>query len=728
MRKILTQCEIMDTKFQVLAKKEDWDSGIISHLEIEEGSVQLEPVHAKKDEMVFPDVIPGGVAAGDERLYVIDAAGDRIIIHELSAPCVPDRVFGSPGNQPYQFRNPAAIAVYDELLYVADTGNNRIQVFYPDLTLKTIWYGCGTGSGSGGGSGSGSSSSSGDGGGSSSSGDGSGFDSPCDLAFDPEGNAFVADKGNKRIMRIGNDGSESVFCSNEDGKLSDPAAVTVDDNGLVYIADAGTKSILVYSDTGFYAELHLDNYGTLKAFEPTCLMYHDRGLFVGDARNSRLHRIDLTGNYEFAVRDVTQTPYRLTADNNGNLYVSFIDSERLFVLSKIAFRKSGYYCGIFDAKQNNCQWHRILFDADLPARSSLVISTFTSDDPILPDSLSLSSSSTLNLNGVDSSGDEWDSMTFTGGFAAGDMLVQNPAGRYLALKIGFESDSTVSPVMRNLRVYYPRDTYLKYLPAIYQQDTDSRDFLSRFLPIIESVMLTIEDKIANSSRYYNPLAAPDEFIPWLAAWLDFALDDKWSDDKKRKLILHAVSLYKERGTQEGLLDYIEIYSGYRPAIIELFKLRAASNMEMLSHHVISFARHSIPLRGYVLNESAVIGSSTVADEWELHGPGFADYAHRFIIFLYPVHLGDGITQRTIQTILDREKPAHTQYFCCAIEPMMRVGEQSMVGLDTIIAKDPDELVVGTSFTIGEDSIINRKNAGTGVIAGKGSNIGTNVIT
>ena len=686
----------MDTKFQVLAKEEDWESGIISHLEIKEGSVQLEPVHAKKDEMVFPDVIPGGVAAGDDRLYIIDTAGDRIIIHELTAPCVPDHVFGSPGNQPYQFSNPAAIAVYDEFVYVADTGNNRIQVFYPDLTLRTIWYG---------------------------SGSGSGFDSPCDIAFDNKGNTYVADRGNKRIVRIGKDGSESVFCSSEDGKLSDPAAVTVDDNGLVYIADAGTKSILVYSDTGFYAGIKLDNYGTLKPFEPTCIMHHDNGLFVGDDSNRRLHRIDLTGNYEFAVRDVTQTPYRLTADDNGNLYVSFIDSERLFVLSRIAFRKSGYYCGIFDAKQNNCQWHRILFDSDLPARSSLVISTFTSDDPILPESSNSNSNSSSG-----SSGHEWDSMTFAGGFAAGDMLVQNPAGRYLALKIGFESDSTVSPVMRNLRVYYPRDTYLKYLPAIYQQDTDSRDFLSRFLPIFESVMLTIEDKISNSSRYYNPLAAPDEFVSWLASWLDFALDDKWSDDKKRRLILRAVSLYKERGTGEGLLDHIEIYSGYRPAIIELFKLRDATNMEMLSHHVISFARHSIPLRGYVLNESAVIGSSTVADEWELHEPEFADYAHRFIIFLYPVHLRDGITQRTIQTILDREKPAHTQYFCCEIEPMMRVGEQSMVGLDTVIAKDSDELVVGRSFTLGEDTIINRKNAGTGFIAGKGSNIGTNVIT
>jgi len=718
LKKIFTQCEIMDTKFQVLAKKEDWESGIISHLEIKMGSVQLKPVHAKKDEMVFPDVIPGGVAAGDDRLYIIDTAIDRIIIRELIAPCVQDHVFGSPGNQPYQFRNPAAIAVYDELLFVADTGNNRIQVFYPDLTLKTIWYGAGNSNGSG----SGNSSGNGNG---SSIGSGSGFDSPCDLAFDPEGNAFVADRGNKRIVRIGKDCIESIFCSNEDGKLSDPVAITVDDKGLVYIADAGTKSILVYSGSTiisglFSAEIKLDNYGTLKPFEPTCLMYHDASLFVGDARNRRLHRIDLSGNYEFAVRDVTQTPYRLTADNNGNLYVSFIDSECIFVLSKIAFRKSGYYCGIFDAKQNNCQWHRILFDADLPPRSSLVISTFTSDDPILPES--------LNLDSSDSSGDEWDSMTFTGGFTAGDMLVQNPAGRYLALKIGFESNSTVSPVMRNLRVYYPRDTYLKYLPAIYQQDTESRDFLSRFLPIFESVMLTIEDKIANSSRYYNPLAAPDEFIPWLASWLGFALDEKWPDEKKRRLILRAAALYKERGTKEGLIDYIEIYSGYRPAIIELFKLRAASNMEMLSHYVISFARHSIPLRGYVLNESAVIGSSTVADEWELHEPGFADYAHRFIIFLYPVHLRDGITQRTVQTILDREKPAHTQYFCCAIEPMMRVGEQSMVGLDTIIAKDPDELVVGTSFTIGEDSIINRKNAGTGFIAGKGSNIGANVIT
>ena len=672
----------METKYQVLAKDEDWEKGTISHLEITAGRVRLEPVHALMDEITFQGVVPGGVAVGRDRLYLIDTDGDRIIIHELRDTCVQDHVFGSTGNQPYRFKDPGAIAADDELVYVVDTGNNRVQVFYPNLTLKTIWYKAG----------------------------GMSFDSLVDLAFDQEGNAYVADRGNKRIVKIEKDGIDSIFCSSEDGELSDPVALTLDDDGSVYIVDADRKSILVYSGSGdFNAEIKLDNYGTLKDIDPTCILYHDKGLFVGDSGNKRLHRINTSGSYEFAIRDVIHTPYRLAAGENGDLYVTFTDYEHLSILSKIAFRKTGYYYGVFDSKQQGCQWHRILLDIDIMQKSRLVIKTHTSDDPILTEDLS----------------DEWDSMTFEGGFSAGDMLVQNLPGRYLGLKIIFESDGTLSPILRSLHVYYPRETYLKYLPAIYQQDPDSLDFLSRFLPIFESFMLSIDDKVSNSSRYYNPLAAPDHFLTWLASWLDFSLDDKWSEEKKRRLIMCAVSLYRKRGTVEGLLDYIEMYTGYRPAIIELFKLRSAEKKAMLSHHVVSLAHNSIPMAGYVVNDSAVVGRSTLADEWDLHLPG--DYAHRFMIFLYPVHRKDEITQRTVHRILDMEKPAHTQYFCCKIEPMMRVGEQSMIGLDTIIAKDPDELVVGKSFTIGGDSIINRKNAGSGFIVEKRSNIGADVI-
>lgn len=61
----------MDTKYQVLVKDEDWEKGTISHLEITAGRVRLEPVHALMDEITFQGVVPGGVAVGRDRLYLI---------------------------------------------------------------------------------------------------------------------------------------------------------------------------------------------------------------------------------------------------------------------------------------------------------------------------------------------------------------------------------------------------------------------------------------------------------------------------------------------------------------------------------------------------------------------------------------------------------------------------------------------------------------------------------
>jgi hypothetical protein len=39
----------------------------------------------------------------------------------------------------------------------------------------------------------------------------------------------------------------------------------------------------------------------------------------------------------------------------------------------------------------------------------------------------------------------------------------------------------------------------------------------------------------------------------------------------------------------------------------------------------------------------------------------------------------------VQRILDDEKPAHTEYHLCLIEPRMRVGFQARIGVDSIVA-------------------------------------------
>ncbi len=39
----------------------------------------------------------------------------------------------------------------------------------------------------------------------------------------------------------------------------------------------------------------------------------------------------------------------------------------------------------------------------------------------------------------------------------------------------------------------------------------------------------------------------------------------------------------------------------------------------------------------------------------------------------------------MRAVIGREKPAHTLYHLCVIEPRMRVGFQARLGIDTIVA-------------------------------------------
>lgn len=107
---------------------------------------------------------------------------------------------------------------------------------------------------------------------------------------------------------------------------------------------------------------------------------------------------------------------------------------------------------------------------------------------------------------------------------------------------------------------------LQYLPGIYQDN----DFLGRFLRIFEDLLQHDEEVLAHPEAYYDPRMAPSSFLPWLATWIDLALDENWPEARRRELIHRATELYRWRGTRRGLLTYLQIYAGVEPTIAEQF--------------------------------------------------------------------------------------------------------------------------------------------------------------
>lgn len=105
---------------------------------------------------------------------------------------------------------------------------------------------------------------------------------------------------------------------------------------------------------------------------------------------------------------------------------------------------------------------------------------------------------------------------------------------------------------------------LKYLPGIYSDDP----FLDGFLRIFDDIWLPLERQIDVLYAYSDPRLTPAEFLPWLGTWVDLVLDENWPEARRRELICRAADLYRRRGTAGALRDYLTIYTGVTPEIIE----------------------------------------------------------------------------------------------------------------------------------------------------------------
>ena len=105
---------------------------------------------------------------------------------------------------------------------------------------------------------------------------------------------------------------------------------------------------------------------------------------------------------------------------------------------------------------------------------------------------------------------------------------------------------------------------LNYLPSIYADDP----FLDGFLKIFESIWQPLERQMDVLYAYFDPRLTPSEFLPWLSTWVDLALDENWPEARRRELIRRAAELYRRRGTAGALRDYLTIYMGVQPDIVE----------------------------------------------------------------------------------------------------------------------------------------------------------------
>jgi len=121
-----------------------------------------------------------------------------------------------------------------------------------------------------------------------------------------------------------------------------------------------------------------------------------------------------------------------------------------------------------------------------------------------------------------------------------------------------------------------RSSYMQYLPGLFQSD----DFLGRFMLVFETILGPIERTVANIPYLFDPHLVPREMLPWLGSWLGLALDERWPEERRRELLASAARLYAWRGTRRGLSEFIRLYTGVTPEIIEPTPTEVSANRDL----------------------------------------------------------------------------------------------------------------------------------------------------
>jgi hypothetical protein len=233
--------------------------------------------------------------------------------------------WGGEGAVGGTFETPLGIGAGNTYVYVADTGNDRIQQFDGSGTFIRAWGSFGPGNGE--------------------------FSSPGDVAVGPTGDVYVADSNNNRIQRFDSAGNFiSQWRAGGIGQtgIVDPTGVAVDQAGNVYVVDAGNHLVQKFGPSGaFIAKWGGEGTGAGQFGTMAGIGVDASGtVFVVDSGNDRIERFDsngtLTGQWgaHGTADGFFDRPYDVAPDGTGAVHVTDMGNHRVET-----FTTSGAFIG-----------------------------------------------------------------------------------------------------------------------------------------------------------------------------------------------------------------------------------------------------------------------------------------------------------------------------------------------------------------------------------------------
>ena len=208
------------------------------------------------------------VGSGDGCIYVFDQTGQRKnTIH-----------VGSSGSGDGQFSYPNGISIKGDVLYVADTGNHRVQKLTSSGKFLHKFGQLGSGQGQ--------------------------FIEPLAVIIDSNNKLIVSDCGNRSIQ-IFNENGGWLLTINGKGSgnhsFQSPFGLTLDPQGNIHVAACGSNTIKVFTKEGVYVRMYGDpngpigiaigdeGYSLVSEWDGNCLSIYD-------SERNKIHTVENLNN------------------------------------------------------------------------------------------------------------------------------------------------------------------------------------------------------------------------------------------------------------------------------------------------------------------------------------------------------------------------------------------------------------------------------------------------
>jgi len=698
------RCLTQESKFLVLNKKAAWDSGLSVNLAVSDDGLKIrqvfEYVSQREDDIeVLADSfeVTDFAVAACSQLYILDAVSRAIWIYDTEQKTIEKiACIGA------LFEKPKSITYAAGTLYVADAEAEARIYALAELNWQ-IKFTVGASPGN---------------------------DlfplakpfAPIDLAVDAERHLFALDDNNRAIVRFDEAGQVVDVFGQAELQNQQPTSLALSRDGFLYVLDARNEKVLRFSTgkTGAKAGVIYVDFKSAAVskflpdeFRPSGFAIDEGGiLYVGDngprplvgQEDDRfIHKFGAAGKYAGVVEDFRGAVDQMVIDLDNSIFVFRADvknkitalrRELKFAQAEGAALIAGLYISMgLDSADAGTIWHKFSAGINTPASTQIRISFLAADKSFLigADKQDLDSflAETASLDeAIDSDRIEkqqrladLDRLDWSRPVLNANDALLTAAGRYLWARIELIGSAQESPSVHSLQVNFPRLSYLRYLPAVYQEDETSRDFLERFLSLFETFFDGLESQVNHVARYVDPdsSVAQGEFLRWLATWLAIPADNSWDDARLRSLIKRAAQIYKYRGTRAAIEEMIELFLGERPLIVEHYQTSCAGWAAQNASEEFDKLR-------------------------ELYERLYGKDPFCFCVLLKPFPMKMEEQRKAVSRIINSEKPAHTCAGLMILQPWVQLDTHTYLELNTYLSEPTARLDFGSSMP--RDTVLN----------------------